>query len=105
VGLPPGVVNIVPGLGGVAGAELAAHAGVNKISFTGSPEAGRQVHALLPSTLPPSVGVGRKSPQIIFPDADIDAASGGTAQGLFFNQGEVCAAGPASSYMSLSLPT
>ena len=93
-GLPPGVVNIVPGLGGVAGAELAAHAGVNKISFTGSPEAGRQVQrAAAEHFTPVSLELGGKSPQIIFPDADIDAAISGTAQGLFFNQGEVCAAG------------
>jgi betaine-aldehyde dehydrogenase len=93
-GLPAGVVNVVPGLGHEAGAALTQHPGVDKISFTGSPEVGRAIQIAAAQTFKrATLELGGKSPQIILADADLDAAIGGTAMGLFFNQGEVCAAG------------
>jgi acyl-CoA reductase-like NAD-dependent aldehyde dehydrogenase len=93
-GIPAGVVNVVPGLGETAGAALVAHADVNKISFTGSPEVGRSIQIAAAGTFKRLVlELGGKSPQIILSDADAQAAIQGAAMGLFFNQGEVCAAG------------
>ncbi|MGQ4618858.1 phenylacetaldehyde dehydrogenase StyD [Nocardia sp. R7R-8] len=93
-GLPDGVLNVVPGLGEVAGDALARHAGVDKISFTGSPRVGRLIAKLAADTFKRvTLELGGKSPQIILADADVEAAINGTAMGLFFNQGEVCAAG------------
>ncbi|MDQ0383153.1 phenylacetaldehyde dehydrogenase StyD [Amycolatopsis thermophila] len=93
-GLPDGVVSVLPGLGGVTGQALVDHGGVDKISFTGSPEVGRRVGvAAAQSFKRITLELGGKSPQIILADADLEAAIGGTAMGLFFNQGQVCAAG------------
>jgi betaine-aldehyde dehydrogenase len=93
-GLPPGTVNIVPGHGAVAGISLVEHPGVDKISFTGSPEIGQLIQQKAASRFKRvTLELGGKSPQIILPDADIEAAVAGTAMGLFFNQGETCAAG------------
>lgn len=93
-GFPAGVVNIVPGLGSVAGAALVAHPGVDKISFTGSPEVGRQIQKSAADTFKRvTLELGGKSPQIVMEDANVEAAINGVAMGLFFNQGEVCAAG------------
>ncbi|MEJ8282226.1 phenylacetaldehyde dehydrogenase StyD [Pseudonocardia spirodelae] len=93
-GLPDGVVNVVPGRGDVAGAALVAHPDVDKISFTGSPEVGRTIQVTAAETFKRvTLELGGKSPQIVLADADIEAAVNGTAMGLFFNQGEVCAAG------------
>ena len=93
-GLPPGVVNIVPGRGAVAGISLVDHPGVDKISFTGSPEVGQLIRQRTARTFKPvTLELGGKSPQIILPDADLEAAVAGTALGLFFNQGQICAAG------------
>ncbi|KRB80110.1 betaine-aldehyde dehydrogenase [Nocardioides sp. Root190] len=93
-GFPAGVVNIVPGLGEIAGAALVAHAGVDKISFTGSPEVGRQIQKSAADTFKRvTLELGGKTPQIVCEDADVEAAINGIAMGLFFNQGEVCAAG------------
>ncbi|KRA30010.1 MULTISPECIES: phenylacetaldehyde dehydrogenase StyD [unclassified Nocardioides] len=93
-GFPAGVVNIVPGLGSTAGAALVAHPGVDKISFTGSPEVGRQIQKSAADTFKRvTLELGGKTPQIVCEDADVVAAINGIAMGLFFNQGEVCAAG------------
>jgi betaine-aldehyde dehydrogenase len=93
-GLPPGVLNVVPGIGETAGAALVEHAGVDKISFTGSPEVGREIAVSAARKLRPvTLELGGKSPQLILPDADVAAAVAGTAMGLFANQGEICAAG------------
>src|SRR5580700_9420464 len=93
-GLPDGVVNIVTGFGETAGAALAGHPGVDKIAFTGSTEVGRLIATAATGNLKKvSLELGGKSPNIIFSDADIDAAIAGAAQGIFFNQGEVCCAG------------
>lgn len=93
-GFPAGVVNIVPGLGSGAGAALVAHPDVDKISFTGSPEVGRLIQKAAADTFKRvTLELGGKSPQIVAEDADVEAAINGIAMGLFFNQGEVCAAG------------
>jgi betaine-aldehyde dehydrogenase len=93
-GLPDGTVNVVPGVGSVAGGALVDHPGVDKISFTGSPEVGRIIGAHAAQTFKrTTLELGGKSPQIILADADIRAAVRGSALGLFFNQGQICAAG------------
>jgi len=93
-GLPPGTVNIVPGDGAVAGNALVEHPDVDKISFTGSPAVGRLIQERAAKTVKRvTLELGGKSPQIILDDADLEAAINGTAMGLFFNQGETCAAG------------
>ncbi|GAA1860357.1 aldehyde dehydrogenase family protein [Actinomadura bangladeshensis] len=93
-GVPPGVVNIVPGFGERAGARLAAHDGVDKIAFTGSTEVGRAiVRAAAGNLKRVSLELGGKSPNIVLDDADADAAIAGAALAIFYNQGEVCSAG------------
>jgi len=93
-GLPPGVLNVVTGLGGEAGAALAAHPGLSKISFTGSTVTGRSVMTAAAQNLTPVVlELGGKSPNIIFADADLDTAVQGALLGIFMNQGQVCCAG------------
>ena len=93
-GFPPGVFNVVPGIGEVAGAALTRHPGVDKISFTGSPEVGREImRSAADGFKRIALELGGKSPQIVLADANVEAAVGGAALGLFFNQGQVCAAG------------
>lgn len=93
-GLPAGVVNIVPGLGGVAGQALVEHAGVNKIAFTGSTGVGRQIARTLAGTeTRVTLELGGKGANIVFDDAAIDEAVEGIITGIFFNQGHVCCAG------------
>ena len=93
-GLPAGVVNIVPGLGGVAGQALVEHAGVNKIAFTGSTGVGRQIARTLAGTeTRVTLELGGKGANIVFDDAAIDEAIEGIIAGIFFNQGHVCCAG------------
>lgn len=93
-GVPAGVVNVLPGLGEVTGDAIVGHPGINKISFTGSPRVGRIIAKKAADTFKRiTLELGGKSPQIILADADVEAAINGTAMGLFFNQGQVCAAG------------
>jgi betaine-aldehyde dehydrogenase len=93
-GLPPGVVNVVTGLGERAGAPLVAHEHVDKIAFTGSVEVGKLVMRSAADTLKKvSLELGGKSPNIFFADADFEAAVDGALFGVFINQGEVCSAG------------
>lgn len=93
-GVPDGVVNMVPGLGSVTGAALVDHPDVDKISFTGSPATAKAIQTAAAGSFKRiTLELGGKSPQIIFADANMEAAVSGTAMGLFFNQGEVCAAG------------
>ena len=93
-GFPAGVVNIVPGLGGVTGAALVAHPDVDKISFTGSPEIGRRIQKVAAETFKRvTLELGGKSPHIVAEDANVEAAINGIAMGLLFNSGQVCAAG------------
>ncbi|AOK28279.1 aldehyde dehydrogenase [Burkholderia singularis] len=93
-GLPAGVLNVVTGTGAEAGAALVAHPGVDKITFTGSVGAGKTIgHAALDRLARFTLELGGKSPLIVLDDADPDAAARGAAQGIFFNQGQVCTAG------------
>ncbi|CAM3786853.1 aldehyde dehydrogenase family protein [Polaromonas hydrogenivorans] len=93
-GIPDGVVNVVTGYGEVVGKALCTHPGVDKITFTGSPEVGREIQRTAGSLFKRlSLELGGKSPQIVFEDAVMDQAIQGCAMGLFFNQGEICAAG------------
>jgi aldehyde dehydrogenase (NAD+) len=93
-GLPPGVLNVVPGYGQTAGAALVAHEGVDKIAFTGSTEVGRTIMREGAATLKKvSLELGGKSPNIVFEDADLDAAVRGAFNGIFYNSGQCCTAG------------
>ena len=93
-GLPDGVVNIVPGFGETAGRALVAHPAVDKISFTGSTAVGKEIMRTAADTLKKvSLELGGKSPNIVFADADLDAAAKGAFNGIFYGKGEVCAAG------------
>lgn len=93
-GFPPGVINIVTGFGEVAGAALAAHPDVDKISFTGSTEVGKIiVHAAAGNLKRLTLELGGKSPVIVMADADLERAIPGVANGIFFNSGQVCTAG------------
>ena len=94
VGFPAGVVNIVPGYGHTAGQRLAEHPDVNKIAFTGSTATGRKIIAASASNLKRvSLELGGKGPNIVFEDAVIPAAVGGSAFAIFHNQGQACIAG------------
>jgi phenylacetaldehyde dehydrogenase len=93
-GLPDGVVNVVNGYGETAGAALAAHDGVDKIAFTGSTEVGRLIATAATGNLKKvSLELGGKSPNIVFADADPEAAIAGAANAIFFNHGQCCVAG------------
>ncbi len=92
--LPEGVLNVVTGLGEAAGAPLAAHPEVDKVAFTGSTEVGKLITQASAGNLKKvSLELGGKSPTIIFPDADVDAAIAGAASAIFFNHGQCCCAG------------
>ena len=94
VGFPPGVVNVVTGFGETAGAPLAAHPGVDKITFTGEHTTGQKIIEASKSNLKRvSLELGGKSPSIVFEDADLEAALAGTHGAVFFNQGQCCIAG------------
>ncbi|WP_066552396.1 aldehyde dehydrogenase family protein [Croceicoccus bisphenolivorans] len=93
-GVPPGVFNIVTGLGAEAGAALAAHPGVDKLAFTGSDATGRAIMAAAAGTLKRvSLELGGKSPNIVFADADLDKAAQMAVVAAFANSGQVCSAG------------
>jgi phenylacetaldehyde dehydrogenase len=93
-GVPAGVVNILTGFGETAGAALAAHPDVDKIAFTGSTEVGKLiVQAAAGNLKKVSLELGGKSPAIILPDADVEAAAAGAANAIFFNHGQCCCAG------------
>jgi aldehyde dehydrogenase (NAD+) len=93
-GVPAGVVNIVPGFGETAGRALVRHPMVDKIAFTGSTEVGKEIHRETAGTLKRvSLELGGKSPNIVFSDADADAAVQGALLGVFFCAGQVCCAG------------
>ncbi|GAC1616691.1 MAG: aldehyde dehydrogenase family protein [Candidatus Elarobacter sp.] len=92
-GLPPGVVNVVTGDGGT-GAALVAHAGVDKIAFTGSTEVGKVIQRTLAGTRKrATLELGGKAANIVFADAPLDQAVEGVVAGIYFNQGHVCCAG------------
>jgi len=93
-GFPAGVVNVLTGFGEACGAPLAAHDLVDKVAFTGSTEVGKLIAKAATGNLKKvTLELGGKSPAIIFPDADMDAAIAGAASAIFFNQGQCCCAG------------
>nr|MBX2857743.1 aldehyde dehydrogenase family protein [Cellvibrionaceae bacterium] len=92
-GVPEGVINVVTGEGSRAGAMLASHPGVNKIAFTGSSATGRSIIDASKGNLKRvTLELGGKSPALVLPDADLDLAIPGIANGIFFNSGQVCVA-------------
>jgi len=93
-GIPPGVFNVVPGPGSIAGEALVKHPMVDKISFTGSTSVGQHLmRAAADQVKKLTLELGGKSPNIVFADADLDAALRGATTGIFYGKGEVCAAG------------
>ena len=93
-GFPPGAFNVVTGLGEEAGAALTAHPGISHISFTGSQEVGRLVQAAAArNTIPVTLELGGKSPQVVFADADLADAAGVIVRGITQNSGQTCSAG------------
>jgi acyl-CoA reductase-like NAD-dependent aldehyde dehydrogenase len=94
VGFPPGVLNVVTGSGGTVGQALVEHPGIDKIAFTGDTSTGKGIMRTAAETVKHlTLELGGKSPNIVFPDADLDAALRGATVGIFYGKGEVCAAG------------
>jgi aldehyde dehydrogenase (NAD+) len=94
VGLPAGVLNVVTGPGSTVGQLLVEHPAIDKIAFTGDTSTGRQIMSGSSATLKRiTLELGGKSPNIVFSDADLDAAIRGATSGIFYGKGEVCAAG------------
>jgi acyl-CoA reductase-like NAD-dependent aldehyde dehydrogenase len=92
-GIPEGVVNVLPGPGAEIGAALAEHPGVDKVAFTGETETGRQIIRLSAGTIKKvSLELGGKSPNIVFPDADLEEAVNGSLFAIFTNAGQRCTA-------------
>src|SRR5258706_2669459 len=93
-GRPPGVFNVLPGKGWIAGEALVRHPGVDKISFTGSTEVGKHIMRTAADTMKKvTFELAGKSPNIVFADADLEQALRGVAAGIYYGKGEVCAAG------------
>ena len=93
-GLPPGALNVVPGIGSEAGVALASHPGINQLTFTGSVEVGVAVAKMAAENVVPVVmELGGKSPNVVFADADMDLAVAGVAKAIFQNAGQTCSAG------------
>jgi acyl-CoA reductase-like NAD-dependent aldehyde dehydrogenase len=94
VGVPAGVFNVLPGYGERAGAALVRHPGVDKIAFTGSTAVGKHIMREAADTLKSvSLELGGKSPNIVFEDADLEAAARGAFNAIFYNAGQTCTAG------------
>ncbi len=93
-GLPPGVLNVVPGFGEEAGAPLVSHPDVRRVTFTGSVPTGQEVMRAAAEHLSPlTLELGGKSPNIVFADADLEAAARGSFSAITHNAGQICAAG------------
>ena len=93
-GLPPGVLNVLTGPGSTLGQAIVEHPGIDKIAFTGDTSTGKGIMRGAAGTLKKiTLELGGKSPNIILPDADIEAAIRGATIGIFYGKGEVCAAG------------
>ena len=93
-GLPPGVLNVVPGLGAEAGDALARHPGIDHLSFTGSVPVGAMVaQAAAENVIPVALELGGKSPNIVFPDTDLDQALPVIVRSILQNAGQTCSAG------------
>jgi acyl-CoA reductase-like NAD-dependent aldehyde dehydrogenase len=94
VGLPPGVLNVITGPGASVGQAIVEHPGIDKIAFTGDTSTGKHIMRGAAETLKRiTLELGGKSPNIVLPDADLDAAIRGATVGIFYGKGEVCAAG------------
>jgi aldehyde dehydrogenase (NAD+) len=94
IGLPAGVLNVVTGPGSSVGQAIVEHPGVDKIAFTGDTSTGKGIMRAASETLKKiTLELGGKSPNIVLPDADLDAALRGATTGIFYGKGEVCAAG------------
>jgi len=94
VGVPDGVLNVVPGFGGEAGAPLSSHDDVDGVSFTGSVPTGIEVgKSAVENVTNVHLELGGKSPNVVYPDADLDTAVESTMTGIFANAGQVCSAG------------
>ena len=94
VGLPPGVLNVITGPGSSVGQAIVEHPGVDKIAFTGDTATGKAIMKSAADTLKRiTLELGGKSPNIVLPDADMEAAIRGATVGIFYGKGEVCAAG------------
>jgi acyl-CoA reductase-like NAD-dependent aldehyde dehydrogenase len=90
-GVPPGVINVIPGYGQIAGRALASHPGTNRLSFTGSPEVGRDVAAACGRNLVPvKLELGGKGAAIVFPDVDVDSTAEALSGAITLNSGQVC---------------
>jgi betaine-aldehyde dehydrogenase len=93
-GLPPGILNVLPGSGAVTGNAIIHHAGVRMVSFTGGTQTGRNIATVAAQRLiPVALELGGKSPHIIFDDANLDAAVNGVVDGIFEGSGQSCVAG------------
>ena len=93
-GLPDGVLNVVTGFGAVAGSAIVKHPLISKVAFTGSTSVGQQLmRDAADGVKRISLELGGKSPNIVFADADLDAAARGVQTGIFYNKGEICTAG------------
>ena len=91
--IPPGVINIVTGFGETAGAAIAGHRDIDKVGFTGSTEVGKKILMASAGNLKRvTLELGGKSPNIVFPDADLDVAAATTAMGFWFLSGQICVA-------------
>ncbi len=94
VGIPPGVLNVITGPGGAVGRQIVEHPGIDKIAFTGDTSTGREIMRGAADTVKTiTLELGGKSPNVVFADADLEAAVRGATTGIFYGKGEVCAAG------------
>ncbi len=94
VGFPPGALNVVTGSGAVVGAAMVEHPGIDKIAFTGATDTGKGIMRSAADTIKHvTLELGGKSPNIVFADANLEAAVKGATSGIFYGKGEVCAAG------------
>src|SRR6185369_12925741 len=92
-GFPPGVVNVITGPGGSAGAAIAAHRGIGKVAFTGETTTGQEIMRLAASNVKKvSLELGGKSPNIVFADADIERFAKESPYSVFDNCGQDCCA-------------
>lgn len=93
-GMPPGLVNVVPGLGAEAGAALTAHPGIAHLGFVGSTQTGSQVaHAAAERVVPTVLELGGKSAHVVLPDADLDVVADTVTRSILQNAGQTCSAG------------
>jgi aldehyde dehydrogenase (NAD+)/phenylacetaldehyde dehydrogenase len=93
-GLPPGAFQVLPGPGTVLGQAMAEHPGIDKISFTGETETGKSILRAAAGTVKRvSMELGGKSPNVVFADADLEAAARGAINAIFYGKGELCSAG------------